>query len=221
MNLPAASRPPRALLLSVALAASCLLGTPAAGQAPPPATAAVPAESEGQIDGQRARFVAQGDDVLISAAEADRIGLSYRSGKRIDIGGTPLWLVTLASVTVSGQTRLAVTAGVVPDVADYFAALHAHPAEAFARSREIEVEINGQKVPAYDLGEAGVLLAVDVAERAGVKYQQGTRRDVGAIHAWVLEMPVKSGAQEAVASVTVTEPRAYFEALLAAAGKPH
>ncbi len=221
MNLPAVARKLPALWLGVALTAASLFSVPVAAQAPPPSAVAVPPETDGQIDGKKARFVAHGDDVLISAAEADRLGLSYREAKRIAIGGTPLWLVTLGAVTVSGQTRLAVTAGVVPDIAEYFAALHAHPAEAFARSREIEIEINGRKVPAYDLGEAGVLLAVEVAEQAGVKYQQGTRRDVGSIRVWVVEMPVKSGTEETSATVTVTEPKAYFEALLAAAGSRH
>jgi hypothetical protein len=206
------------LLVALGISVASIGSAPAAAQDAPTATAA-PSEIDGQINGRKARFVARGDDVLVSAAEADRIGLSYRDGKSISIGGTPLWIVTLGSVTAAGRTRLVAPAGVVPSIPGYFAALRAHPAEAFARSREIQVEINGLKLPAYDLGEAGVLLALDVAEGAGVKFREGKRQDIGAIRAWVLEMAVKVGAQESPTTVIVTEPEAYFQALMAAAGK--
>ena len=48
-----------------------------------------------------------------------------------------------------------------------------NPAEALARSREIQVEINGQQVPGYNLGSAGVLLSFDVADRAGAEVSRG------------------------------------------------
>ena len=207
------------LALSLAAAwVSILPGSAAAQNAP--GSAATPSETDGQINGQKARFVASGDDVLVSAGEADRLGLSYRQGKSISIGGTPLWLVTLDSVTVAGRTRLVAPAGVVPSIPGYFAALRAHPAEAFARSREIQVAINGQTVPAYDLGVAGVLLSPDAAARAGVNYRDGKREDIGSVTAWTLEMPVTIGAQQSPMTVTVTEPEAYFEALMKGAGKP-
>ena len=60
--------------------------------------------------------MAQGDDVLLSAGEADRLGIEYRGGKRLSIGSTPLWLVVLNSVTVAGRTRLGTQAGVVPSI---------------------------------------------------------------------------------------------------------
>ena len=163
--------------------------------------------------------MAQGDDVLLAASEAERLGIAYRDGKSLSIGGTPLWLVILNSVTVADRTRIGVQAGVVPSVPAYFAALRANPAEALARSREIQVEINGQQVPGYNLGSAGVLLSFDVAERAGVKYREGKRQDLGFVSAWVLEMPVRVGTQEGRAMVTVAEPEAYFKALMAGAAR--
>jgi hypothetical protein len=200
--------------LAIGLAAA-LLATLAAAQAAP----APPAEIDGQINGKTARFVAQGDDVLLAASEAERLGIEYREGKSLSIGGTPLWLVILNSVTVADRTRIGVQAGVVPSVPAYFAALRANPAEALARSREIQIEINGQKVSGYNLGSAGVLLSFDVAERAGVKYREGKRQDLGFVSAWVLEMPVKVGTQEGRAMVTVAEPEVYFKALMAGAAR--
>lgn len=207
------------LLVASSVAVATMGSAPATAQDAASAASVPPSEVDGQINGQKARFVAHGDDVLLSAAEAERIGLAYRDGKRLSIGGTPLWIVTLGSVTSAGRTRLVAPAGVVPSIPGYFAALRAHPAEALARSREVQVEINGRKVPAYDLGEAGVLLAPDVADGAGVKYRDGQRRDLGAAQAWVVEMAVTLRAQESTATVIVAEPEPYFEALMAAAGK--
>ena len=204
-------------MLAAAIGAASLASAPVAAQGPAPAAA--PEETDGQINGQKARFVAQGDDVLLSAEEADRIGLAYRDGKLLSIGGTPLWVVTLGSVTVAGRTRLVAPAGVVPSIQGYLAALRAHPAEALARSREVQVEINGRKVPAYDLGEAGVLLAPEVADAAGVKYRDGERRDLGAVPAWLVAMAVTLRAKETATAVTVAEPEPYFQALMAAAAQ--
>lgn len=206
----------RALLVA-SIVVSCL---PVSAQDARPAPAA-PSEIDGQINGKKARFVAQGDDVLVSAAEADRIGLSYLDGKRLAIGGTPLWVVTLASVTVEGRTRLVAPAGVVPSIPGYFAALRANPAEAFARSREITVELNGVSVKAYDLGDSGVLMTPAEAERAGLKYRDGKQQNVGTVVIWVVQAPVKIGAAIPVTTtVTVTDPQAFFESLMSGAAKP-
>jgi len=211
-----------AIPFAIAIRAVLCVLAGAAGLAPATALAqriadAVPAEIEGQINGEKAHFFARGDDVLVAAPEADRLGLPYRDSTPISIGGTPLWIVLLASVTVDKQTRIGVKAGVVPSIAGYFTALRAHPAEALARSREVQVEINGHKVPAYDLGEAGVLLAPEVADVAGVKYREGQRHDLGAAQAWVVEMAVTLRAQESATTVIVAEPEPYFQALVAAA----
>ena len=163
--------------------------------------------------------MSQRDDVLLSTGEADRLGIEYRDGKRLAIGGTPLWLVILNSVTVAGRTRLGTQVGVVPSIPVYFAALRAHPAEALARSREFQVEISGVEVPGYNLGRAGVLLSFSVADRAGVKYREGKRQDVGFVQAWVIQTLVKVGAEEGQAMVTVAEPEPYFEALMAMAAR--
>lgn len=74
-------------------------------------------------------------------------------------------------------------------------------------------------MPAYDLGEAGVLLTPDVADASRVEYREGRRRDLGAAHAWVVEMAVTLGAQESPTTGIAAEPQAYFEALMATAGK--
>ena len=148
--------------------------------------AVVPDEVEGQINGKSARFVASGDDVLLSTVEAERLGIAYLEGKRVAIGGTPLWIVTLTAVTIAKRTRLAVSAGVVPSIGGYFAALRSNPAEAVARSREIQIELNGRKVVGYDLGRAGVLMAPDVAEQAGLDYRAGMRRDLGDVAVWLV-----------------------------------
>ena len=203
-----------ALIAFIAFSAAVLPSVAAAQQV----VAAPPQEIDGQINGKKARFVAQGDDVLLSAAEAERLGLAYREGKSTTIGGTPLWLVTLESVGVDGRVRVNAPAGVVPSIPGYFAALHAHPAEAFARSREIQVELNGVQVKAYDLGDAGVLMTVAEAERAGLKYQGGKRQNVGAVVTWVIDAPVRIGAAIPVTTtVTVTDPEAFFESLMAGA----
>ena len=180
-----------------------------------------PQEVDAQVNGKRARLVASGDDVLLSAAEADRIGLSYRNGKALSIGGTPLWIVTLGSVTVEGRTYLNAPAGVVPSIADYFSALRTHPAEALARSRETKAEINGIAVEAYDLGDAGMLVSPAEAERAGLHADDGRSQDLGRVHAWVIDAAVKTvGADKSTpVTVTVAEPESYFEALMAAAAR--
>ncbi len=213
-----ASLPALTLLVVLAGGPAIMLTAQAQGTVP----AVVPDEIDGQINGKRARFVASGDDVLIAAAEADRLGLAYLDGKRVDIGGTPLWIVTLAAVTVAGKTRLAAPAGVVPSIAGYFAALRTNPAEAVARSREIRIEINGRKVTAYDLGTAGVLMAPDVADSAGLNYKAGKRQDLGQVAAWLVEPPSSPlpGTGDKPATVIVAEPLAYLKALIAGAGKP-
>lgn len=186
-----------------------------------PAQRVVPAEVEGRIDGRPARFAASGGDLLLSVAEAERLGIPYRDGKRVDIGGTPLWLVTLGSVTVGGQTRLAAQAGVVPDIAGYVAALRSNPAQALARSRETRAEIAGQPVRGYDLGAGGLLLAPEEADRIGLRYREGRRADVGSATAWVVEAPVKLGKVEAAPlHVVVAEPDAYFRELVAGVAAP-
>ncbi|MEO8921587.1 MAG: hypothetical protein ABI330_01935 [Caldimonas sp.] len=213
MTFAIASRKRVALLL---VACAAALSWAASAQAP-----AAPQEIDGQINGKKARFVASGDNVLLSAAEADRIGLSYRDGKTLSIGGTALWVVTLGSVTIDGRAFLNAPAGVVPNIAGYFAALHAHPAEAVARSRETRAEINGIAIQAYDLGDAGVLVSPDEARRAGLEARNGTAHDLGSARAWSIEVPAKIGSAPAPATVTVTvaEPEAYFEALMAVAAK--
>ncbi|MEO7056194.1 MAG: hypothetical protein ABI281_01735 [Caldimonas sp.] len=209
-----------AWLLLAAFAGGPALTVTARAQGTVPAV--TPDEIDGQINGKRARFVASGDDVLLAAAEADRLGVAYLDGKRVTIGGTPLWIVTLAAVTVAGKTRLAATAGVVPSIAGYFAALRTNPAEAVARSREIQVDIGGRMVTAYDLGTAGVLMAPDVAESAGLNYRAGKRQDLGAVVAWLVEPPSRPlpGTGDKPATVIVAEPLAYLRALIAGAGKP-
>ena len=181
----------------------------------------VPAEIDGRIDGQPARFVASGDDLLLSVAEAERLGIPYRDGKRIEIGGTPLWLVTLGSVTVDRKTRLAAPAGVVPSIAGYVAALRSNPAQALARSRETRAEIKGQPVRCYDLGIGGLLLAPEDADRIGLRYLEGRRADVGSTAAWVVEAPVRLGTAAAVPLlVVVADPASYFRDVLATLGAP-
>ncbi len=209
-----------AAMLLAAIAAIPAVTMTARAQGTVPAV--VPDEIDGQINGKRARFVARGDDVLIAAAEADRLGLPYQEGKRVAIGGTPLWLVTLGSVTVAGTTRLSAPAGVVPSIAGYFAALRTNPAEAVARSREIQLDIGGRRVIAYDLGTAGVLMAPDVAESAGLDYKSGKRQDLGPVAAWLVEPPSRPlpGTGEKPATIIVAEPLAYLRALMAGAGKP-
>lgn len=204
----------RAMLLAAGLA----LAAPGAALAQRVADAAHQ-EIEGRINGQPARLLANGDDVLVSVAEADRLGLAFRDAKALSIGGTPLWLVILNAVTVNGQTRVGVQAGIVPSIPGYFAALRAHPGEAIARSREVRAEINGMAVTAYDLGDGGVLLSIAEAERVGLRYREGQRRDVGGTPAWTFELPVKIGAAPPrPTALTVAEPEAFFESMLAGAG---
>jgi hypothetical protein len=204
------------LALALASAVGAVPVEPAVAQEPVAASAA-PGEIDGQINGKKARFVAQGDDVLVSAAEAGRVGLPYLGGKSISIGGTTVWLVTLDAVTVDGKTRLLWPAGVVASIPGYFEALRAHPAEALARSRETAVEINGTQVPAYDLGDGGVLISIDAAEQAGLPWRQGTREAIGQTSAWVVEAAVKVKAQASQTKVIVADPQAFFEAMLAGA----
>jgi hypothetical protein len=213
-----ASRARRIAALLVA-AFGVALAWPGLAQAP--ASASAPQEVDGQVNGKRVRLVASGDNVLLSAAEADRIGLGYRDSKALSIGGTPLWIVTLGSVTVEGRTYINAPAGVVPSIADYFAALRAHPAEALARSRETKAEINGIPIRVYDLGDAGVLVSPAEAERAGLHAADGRPSDLGRVHAWVIDAVVKTAGADkpAPATVTVAEPESYFEELMAAAAK--
>jgi len=193
----------------------------AAAAAASPAQRVVPAEVEGRIDGRPARFVASGEDLLLSVAEAERLGIAYRDGKRVEIGGTPLWLVTLGSVTVDGKTRLAAPAGVVPDIAGYVAALRSNPAQALARSRETRAEIAGQPVQGYDLGASGLLLSPEEADRIGLRYLEGRRADVGSAKAWVVDVNVKLGKAAATPlPVVVADPDAYFRGVLATVAAP-
>jgi hypothetical protein len=209
----------RVAIRAAALAFAALAAT---GFLPSAATAqSAPQEMAGQINGKAARLVAQGDDVLISVAEAEHLGIDYRQGKSVTIGGTPLWLVTLGSVTSNGSTRINAPAGVVPSIAGYFEALRTHPAEAVARSRETQAEINGVAVKAYDLGDLGVLVSPTEAERAGLNYRDGRQQKLGQVDAWKIETVVSMGAEKASSAlVTVAEPVPYFEALIAGAGKP-
>ncbi|MEO6363914.1 MAG: hypothetical protein ABIO71_11835 [Caldimonas sp.] len=205
-----------ALVLRHALVALLLAAAAAAS-----AQRVVPEETDGRIDGQPARFVARGDDLLLSVAEAERLGIPYRDGRRIEIGGTPLWLVTLGSVTVDRKTRLAAPAGVVPSIAGYVAALRANPAQALARSREMRAEIQGQPVQGYDLGGGGLLLAPGEADRIGLRYLEGRRADIGSTAAWVVEAPVKLGSGAAAPlPVVVADPASYFRELLATVAEP-
>lgn len=207
----------RRTMLAAAAAVGSALCAAAPLMAQQPA-AAVPAEIDGQINGKKAHFVSAGDDVLLSVSEAERLELRYLDGKTMSIGGTPLWLVTLESVTANGRTRLLAPAGVVPSIAGYLAAVRSHPAEAFARSREVAAEINGVSVKAYDLGVSGVLLTPAEAERSGLKFREGKQQSVGRIGIWVIEAPVRIGAEKQTATmVTVAEPEAYFEALMTGA----
>ena len=210
----------RPALLAVAIGMSLTAPADAAAQGTVPAV--VPDEVEGQINGKPARFVASGDDVLLPTAEAERLGIAYLEGKRVAIGGTPLWIVTLPAVTIAKRTRLAVPAGVVPSIGGYFAALRSNPAEAVARSREIQIELNGRKVVGYDLGSAGVLMAPDVAEQAGLDYRAGTRQDVGDVAVWLVVLPSSpsSVAGAKPATFIVAEPLTYLRALMAGAGRP-
>ena len=207
-----------ATILAAALGIAALSASQVAAQGTVPAV--VPDEVDGQINGKRARFVASGDDVLLSTVEADRLGLPYLDGKRVAIGGTSLWIVTLDAVTVAGKTRLQAPAGVVPSIGGYFAALRSNPAEAVARSREIQLDIGGRKVAAYDLGSAGVLISPESADSAGLSYRTGKRRDLGGVAAWLVEPPPLPGGGEKPATIIVAEPLAYFRALMAGAGKP-
>ena len=210
-----------AAIAAAVLIAGAAPAIPVDVSAQPAPAAPLPQEIDGQINGKKARFVAQGDDVLISAAEAERLGLSYRDGKSITIGGTPLWLVTLESVGVDDKIRLNARAGVVPSIPGYFVALRAHPAEAFARSREIQVGLGGVSVKAYDLGDAGVLMTAAEAERAGLNYRSGKQQNVGTVVTWIIDAPVKIGAAIPVTTtVTVTDPEAFFASLMAGAPKP-
>lgn len=156
-----------------------------------------PAEVQGRIDGKPARFLAAGDDVLLTRREADRLGLSYRQGKRLRIGSVDLWSVTLVSVTVAGQTRLGVEAGVVESAAAYFAALRSHRAEAQVLSRQREIEINGRRVTAYDGGIGGFVVAIAEARRIGLPYTTGRRQRVEGVDTWLLSVRVKVRPQEA------------------------
>ena len=205
-------------MLAAAIGTSLFSTAQVAAQGTVPAV--VPDEVEGQINGRFARFVASGDNVLLSVAEAERLGLPYLDGKRVAIGGTPLWMVTLGAVTVAGNTRLQAPAGVVPSIGGYFAALRSNPAEAVARSREIQLDIGGRKVAAYDLGSAGVLVSPEAADSAGLSYKTGKRRDLGGVAAWLVEPPSLPGGGEKPATIIVAEPLAYFRALMAGAGKP-
>lgn len=214
------ARAHRSAMLAVAIGVSFLHGAPVAAQGTVPA--AVPDEVEGQINGKPARFVASGDDVLLSAAEAERLGLPYLESKRIAIGGTPVWIVTLDAVTVAGRTRLAATAGVVPSIAGYFAALRSNPAEAVARSREIQVEINGRKATGIDLGSAGVLISPEAADSVGLAYRDGKRQDLGAVAVWLVEPPGRTMPRtgDKPRAIIVAEPIAYLRALIAGVGRP-
>ncbi|MEO8080039.1 MAG: hypothetical protein ABI641_05875 [Caldimonas sp.] len=208
---------PGARLLVVLLVALCAGAVPAARALAQGAgtAAAAPSETDGQINGKRARLVAQGDDILLSTAEADRIGVAYQSGKRVSIGGTTIWLVTLDSVTVGGRTRLAAPAGVVPDIAAYFAALRGNSVEALTNAHAVQAEVGGQSVQAFDLGMGGVMLPIAEARRIGLKYEAGKRKTVGDVAVWLVEVPVRVDNVDVLPMVLVTEPEPFFKAMQA------
>ena len=76
--------------------------------------------ASGAINGQAARFVVDtgATTVAIGQAEADRLGIDYKSGQRSAVstanGVVPAWRVSLASVRVGEVTVFNVDATVVP-----------------------------------------------------------------------------------------------------------
>ena len=107
-------------------------------------------------------------------------------------------------------------AGVVASVADYIAALQAHAVETFARSHQVEMQIDGQVVQAFDLGNGVVLVPVTEADRVGLVYRNGKRDDVGEVSAWRVDKPVSRAGNTESATLIVAEPEAYLRALQAA-----
>lgn len=210
----------RTLLLLIALLVVAWPKTSARAQGSRPASAA-PADIVGQINGKTARFASQGDDVLVSAAEADRLGVSYRQKPGITIGGTTLWQATLASVTIGNHTRLNVRAGVVPSIEAYITALRANPAEALMKSRRLVGKVDGRDAEMYDMGIGGILLPLEEAERLGLRSRLKAHSSGAASRMWLLEgVPVQVGGQNVSIPLLVGDPRGMFEAGLRATEPP-
>ena len=184
------------------------------------ADGAVPAEIEGRINGKPARFVSRGEDVLLSTAEADRLGIFYLGGKRLQIGETTLYVVVLDAVTVDKATRLAATAGVVASIPAYFAALQAHAFEVMTTTRQFEAQVAGKPARVFDFGIGGYVMSTQEAERIGLDYRSGREQLVGGVATWLVDTPVKRGTEISPA-LLVTDPEPFFKALQAqAAAKP-
>ncbi len=177
----------------------------------------LPPEVSGLINGKPARFVAEGDDILLTTAEAARVGIDYRQAKTVLIGPIVLWQVRLSSVVVGERVRRDVPAGVVVSIAAYIEALQRHQVAASGYSRETRIEINGKTVRAFDLGIGGILVPIDEAERVRIRYrEEGKRNDIGEAQAWIVVVPIKMSEKEPVMlPITVAEPRAYFRAMQA------
>ena len=180
----------------------------------------VPAEREGLINGKPARFVADEANVLLSAAEADRLRIPYRQGRREAIGDVVVWLVTLDSVSIDGRTRGAAQAGVVTDIKKYFAALRApsNHAKLQLLDRQVTIEVNGKAVQAFDMSIGGYLLPTREAERIGLAYRQGQRSELGGpggAAVWVVRAgSVKAnGVDVSQLPVTVGDPEQIAKAM--------
>jgi hypothetical protein len=200
-----------AIGIAVGLAAGAAL-LPASAAA---ADGAVPAEIDGSINGKPARFVARGDDILLSTAEADRLGIFYLGGKRVQIGEITLYVVLLDAVTVDKATRLGATAGVVASIPAYFAALQAHAFEVMASTRQIEVQVAGKPARVFDFGIGGYVMSIQEAERIGLDYRRGQEQRVGGVAAWLVDAPVTWGAAGSAPALLVTDPEPFFKALQA------
>lgn len=200
---------------SLALAA-LLTAIPGSGALAQP----VPAAREGLINGKPARFVADEANVLLSTAEADRLRIPYRQGRREAVGDVVIWLVTLDSVSVDGRTRSAAQAGVVTDISKYFAVLRApsNHAKLHLLSRQTTIEVNGKTVQAFDMSIGGYLLPTREAERIGLAYRQGQRSELGGpggATVWVVRAgSVKAnGVDVSQLPVTVGDPELVAKAI--------
>ncbi|MEO8754586.1 MAG: hypothetical protein ABI624_18110 [Casimicrobiaceae bacterium] len=196
----------------------------ALAQAPSPARSAEsvsvprksdgPVEVEGRINGIVARFYGDGHaGVVLTPAEADRLGLRYRDAKAQMLLDMPTYPVTLASVQVGSQIVRDVKGLVVPDVAKLFAAVKANPYKAHYESRKGIVQINGKAVDAYDLGMGGLLVPIEEADRIGLRYRDGRKAGEGSATLWMVEVSVRMGDQkEVLMPVTVTDAKQFFSA---------
>lgn len=199
---------------TMAVAALCLsIGSARAqGPAAAPTRLVPPPEVSAVVNGKPARLLAEGEDILLTTAEADRLGLDFRRTEPVSIGPVKLWRVQLASIVVGGRTRQDAPAGVVVNVAAYFDAGQRHGTQVDALSRETRIEVNGKTVKAYNFGLGGYLLPSAEADRIGVPYRtQGQRADVDSIAAWTVMVDIGlNGRVIGSMPVLVTEPRAYF-----------